>query len=249
MKYWPIAMAAMISVIAPALPSGAQPFERMTERKKLAKIVMKTFTQAGMRKDPYVRPTVAAMIKVPRHLFVPQDMQDEAYLDKPLSIGYDQTISAPSMVAFMTSLAHVKSGDTVLEVGTGSGYQAAILSVLVKQVYTIEIVAPLAKEAETRFVNLGYPNVTVRSGDGYAGWPEQNPFDAIIVTAGATHVPPALLEQLKAGGRMVIPLGPNWAQEELTLIEKQPDGTISQKKYGRVFFVDFTGGMGRKKVR
>ncbi len=246
MKFWRTAVvAATLSILSPS--QGALSADRVAEQKMLAKLVAKSLAQAGLRKDAYSRATAAAMSKISREKFVPKNAQDQAYLDKPLPIGYDQTISSPSMVAFMTSLAHVKNGDTILEVGTGSGYQAAVLGLLAGHVYSIEIVEPLATEAAGRLKNLGYSNIAVRGGDGYTGWPEHAPFDAIIVTAGATHIPPALIEQLKPGGRMVLPLGPNWAQEQLTVIEKQDDGTIRQQKYGQVFFVDFTGEMRRHK--
>jgi protein-L-isoaspartate(D-aspartate) O-methyltransferase len=226
-----------------ALSSVAQTPDRKVEQKTLANEVVQKLVKSGMRKDSYVQAVINTMRQTPRHLFVPDAVQSEAYKDQPLSIGYDQTISSPGMVATMTSLLHIKKSDTVLEIGTGSGYQAAILGQLASEVYSIEIVEPLATEAAARLQKLGYKNVHVRSGDGYAGWPEHQPFDAIIVTAGATHIPPALMEQLKVGGRMVIPVGPSWAQQELTLAEKAKSGQVRQRKFGQVFFVDFTGEM------
>ena len=151
---------------------------------------------------------LAAMRDVPRHLFVPPELQSQAYDDAPLPIGYAQTISQPYIVALMTALTQPSPSDRALEVGTGSGYQAAVLSRLVSQVYTIEIVEPLARSAEQRLKNLGYANVTVRAGDGYAGWPEMAPFDIVMVTAAPDHVPEPLLAQLKPGGRLVVPIGP-----------------------------------------
>jgi protein-L-isoaspartate(D-aspartate) O-methyltransferase len=191
----------------------------------------------------------AAMASTPRELFVPDDQRPFAYEDRSLPIGYEQTISAPSMVALMTGLLRLKKGDRVLEIGTGSGYQAAVLSRLVDQVYTIEIVEPLATQAAARLNALDHSNVHTRVDDGYTGWPTTPAFDAIIVTAGATHLPDALVAQLKPGGRMVIPLGPNWAQEELILATKRKDGLIGRKSFGQVFFVDFTGQMKRKQHR
>lgn len=182
-----------------------------------------------------------AMNEVPRHLFVPEEQQSSAYQNRPLPIGYGQTISQPYIVALMTHLLRPRKTDVVLEVGTGSGYQAAILSGLVDRIYTIEVVAPLAQEAEERLRSLGYRNVTVRHGDGYAGWLEHAPFDGIIVTAGAKRVPPPLLAQLKPGGHMVIPVGSNWAGQKLLLIEKRPDGQIRSRDMGRVMFVPLTG--------
>lgn len=188
--------------------------------------------------DPLV---LESMGDVPRHLFVPEDQRSSAYRDRPLPIGHDQTISQPYIVALMTHLLRPEKDDAVLEVGTGSGYQAAVLSGLVRHVYTIEIIAPLAHEAEERLRTLGYRNVTVRTGDGYAGWPEHGPFDGIVVTAGAKEVPSPLLRQLKPGGRMVIPVGSTSANQELLLIEKPPDGPIHVRNMGGVRFVPLTG--------
>jgi protein-L-isoaspartate(D-aspartate) O-methyltransferase len=163
---------------------------------------------------------LAAMAKVPREEFVPADERDGAYEDGPLPIGYDQTISQPYIVAFMTEQLQLKPGDRVLEVGTGSGYQAAILAELVADVYTIEIVEPLAKTAQATLQRLGYKNVHVKVGDGYQGWPEEAPFDAIIVTCAPDKVPQPLTNQLKEGGRLVIPVGERFAQQ-LYLLEKK----------------------------
>ena len=180
---------------------------------------------------------LAAMRDVPRHLFVPPERQSQAYDDAPLPIGYAQTISQPYIVALMTALAQPSPGDRALEVGTGSGYQAAVLSRLVSQVYTIEIVEPLARSAEQRLKNLGYANVTVRAGDGYAGWPEMAPFDIVMVTAAPDHVPEPLLAQLKPGGRLVVPIGPVSAVQELQLIEKDNAGRTRTTRVAPVRFV------------
>jgi protein-L-isoaspartate(D-aspartate) O-methyltransferase len=187
--------------------------------------------------DPRVK---AAMSRVPRHLFVPPEQQPYAYEDRPLAIGHKQTISQPYIVALMTDLLKLGSADRVLEIGTGSGYQAAVLSELVRSVYTIEIVEPLAVEARQRLAKLGYRNVEVRTGDGYKGWEENAPFDAIMVTAGADEIPPPLLRQLKPGGRMVIPVGPTDGIQYLTLIEKNADGSLHSRKVIPVRFVPFT---------
>ncbi len=163
---------------------------------------------------------LAALAKVPREEFVPQDSRAASYDDGPLPIGYDQTISQPYIVAFMTEQLRPKPSDRVLEVGTGSGYQAAILAELVADVYTIEIVEPLAKNAEATLPRLGYKNIHMKVGDGYKGWPEEAPFDAIIVTCAPDKVPQPLTDQLKDGGRMVIPVGERFAQQ-LYLLEKK----------------------------
>jgi protein-L-isoaspartate(D-aspartate) O-methyltransferase len=163
---------------------------------------------------------LAAMAKVPREEFVPADQKSDAYQDGPLPIGYDQTISQPYIVAFMTEQLRPKPSDRLLEIGSGSGYQAAILAELVADVYTIEIVEPLAKTAEATLQRLGYKNVHLKVGDGYEGWPEKAPFDAIIVTCAPDKVPQPLVDQLKDGGRMVIPIGERFAQQ-LYLLEKK----------------------------
>jgi protein-L-isoaspartate(D-aspartate) O-methyltransferase len=163
---------------------------------------------------------LAAMAKIPREEFVPADQRADAYQDGPLPIGYDQTISQPYIVAFMTEQLRPKPGDRVLEIGSGSGYQAAILAELVADVYSIEIVEPLAKTAEATLQRLGYKNVHLKVGDGYKGWPEEAPFDAIIVTCAPDKVPQPLVDQLKDGGRMVIPVGERFAQQ-LYLLEKK----------------------------
>ncbi len=182
-----------------------------------------------------------AMAAVPRHEFVPRDLQPFAYENRPLPIGYGQTISQPYIVALMTDLLKVDGGDVVLELGTGSGYQAAILSGLVKRVYTIEIIEPLAEQAKSRLARLGYGNVTTRLGDGYYGWIEQAPFDGIIVTAAASQVPPPLIEQLKPGGRMVIPVGDRFFTQQLLLVRKTADGQITTRQVLPVRFVPLTG--------
>jgi protein-L-isoaspartate(D-aspartate) O-methyltransferase len=185
-------------------------------------------------KDPRV---LAAMREVPRHLFVPADQQSSAYDDRPLPIGYGQTISQPYIVALMTELARPKATDRALEIGTGTGYQAAILSRLVAEVYSIEIVEPLAAEARTRLARLGYTNVTSRTGDGYGGWPEKAPFDLIVVTAAPDHVPPPLVAQLKPGGRLVIPVGEVFSVQELVVIEKDASGKTRTEQITPVRFV------------
>ncbi len=187
-------------------------------------------------KDPLV---LRAMRKVPRHEFVPETYVDEAYNDHPLPIGHGQTISQPYIVAFMTEALALKGGEKVLEIGTGSGYQAAILAEIAAHVYTIEIVEPLCRRAADLLTRLGYENVDVRCGDGYAGWPEQAPFDAVMVTAAPAEIPPRLVEQLAEGGRMVLPLG-KYSQMLVLLTKKE--GKIEKKNLLPVRFVPMTGG-------
>jgi protein-L-isoaspartate(D-aspartate) O-methyltransferase len=181
---------------------------------------------------------LAALRKVPREEFIPENERAESYTDGPLPIGYGQTISQPYVVAFMTEKLQPRSQDRVLEIGTGSGYQAALLAELVADVYSIEIVEPLAKTAEATLQRLGYKNVHVKAGDGYKGWPEEAPFDAIIVTCAPDHVPQPLVDQLKEGGRMIIPVGASLAQE-LYLLEKR-NGQVRQSSVLDVRFVPMT---------
>jgi protein-L-isoaspartate(D-aspartate) O-methyltransferase len=178
---------------------------------------------------------------------VPGDWRFAAYDDSPLPIGHGQTISQPFVVAFMTERLEPRPDDRVLEVGTGSGYQAAVLAELVRDVYTIEIVADLARSAENRLKRLGYERVHVRAGDGYAGWTEAAPFDAIIVTCAPDKVPPPLIEQLKEGGRMVIPVGSGWNQELVVMLKR--DGRLEQKTTLPVRFVPMTGEAAARKER
>ena len=182
---------------------------------------------------------LAAMRKVPRHEFVPESVRKQAYADFPLPIGHSQTISQPFIVAFMTEQLDPQPGERVLEIGTGSGYQAAILAEMGATVYTIEIVEPLAKRASEDLKRLGYTNVLTRAGDGHRGWPEAAPFDAIIVTCAPEKVPAALKEQLKDGGRMIIPVGGRWNQE-LILLRKRGEQLV-EKTVLPVLFVPMTG--------
>ena len=191
----------------------------------------------GFREPIRDERVLSAMHAVPRHLFVNAGDMSRAYGDHPLPIGYGQTISQPYIVALMTELLQVEPGHRVLEVGTGSGYQAAILSDLVDRVYTVEIVEPLGKRAAERLKRLGYENVHVRIGDGYFGWEEKAPFDRIIVTCAATLVPPPLLRQLTPGGKMCIPVGGQYTVQVLTMVEKSPEGGITMKKTIPVRFV------------
>jgi protein-L-isoaspartate(D-aspartate) O-methyltransferase len=186
-------------------------------------------------KDPRV---LEAMSRVPRHAFVPPHLQAEAYADYPLPIGLQQTISQPYIVALMTELAHPMPTDRALDIGTGSGYQAAILSQLVKQVYSLEIHPKLAEAARDRLRGLGYANIEVQLGNGYQGWSEHAPYDLIIVAAAPPRVPPALIEQLASGGRLILPVGESY--QELTVVEKTADGQLRYTQIAPVMFVPMT---------
>jgi len=181
-----------------------------------------------------------AMGKIPRHLFVGKSLMNKAYADHPLPIGEGQNISQPYVVALMTEALHLKPADKVLEIGTGSGYQAAVLAEIVKEVYTIEIRETLAATAAKRLKDLGYRNVKVKYADGYYGWKEHAPFDAIIITAAANHIPPPLLKQLNNGGRLILPLGSTLFYQKLTLVKKK-DGDLDVEQIGAVSFVPMTG--------
>ena len=182
-----------------------------------------------------------AMRRVLRHEFVPVHLKSQAYVDMPLPIGYDQTISQPYIVAYMTELLDPKKEHKVLEVGTGSGYQAAVLAELVDHVYTIEIIKELGESAEKRLKRLDYKNVTVKIGDGYFGWKEHAPYDAIIVTAAPDHIPPMLIHQLKPGGKLCIPVGGRFRVQNLTLVQKTESGSIMTRQVLPVSFVPLTG--------
>jgi protein-L-isoaspartate(D-aspartate) O-methyltransferase len=182
--------------------------------------------------------TLDAMRAVPRHLYVPHAQQRNAYQDRPLPIGYGQTISQPYIVAYMTDIVKPKPTDIMLEIGTGSGYQAAVLAEIIDQVYTIEIVRPLGEQAK-RKLEAQYDNVHVKIADGYHGWAEHGPFDAIVVTAAAEYIPPPLVEQLKEGGRMIIPVGSPFQVQQLMLVEKKADGGITTRSLMPVRFVPF----------
>ncbi len=242
----------MLAVLLPALvllamthaePSAAQDRQaRMVA--EIAAMARETGAETG--RPRFGDAVMAAMGKVPRHRFVPFPQQIFAYDNHPLPIGEGQTISQPYIVALMTDLLDPKPGDTVLEVGTGSGYQAAVLAELVAKVYTIEIVEPLGKRAKLLLGELGYRNVEVRLGDGYNGWLEAAPSDSIIVTAAPGEIPKPLVDQLKPGGRMVIPVGGSSDVQQLLLVEKRPDGTAATKRTLPVRFVPLTRDRGAK---
>ena len=209
-----------------------------TEMKSREEMVRKQLVAGGITNAAVLE----AMTEVPRHEFVPEALRPRAYADGPLPIGHGQTISQPFIVAYMTQALELSKEDTVLEVGTGSGYQAAILGKLAKEVYTIEIVPPLAESARNILANLGFQNVHVKLGDGYLGWPEAAPFDAIIVTCAPDRVPEPLVSQLKEGGRLVIPVGEAGGVQKLIVLRKK-NGEISKTSMLDVRFVPMTGKM------
>ena len=233
--------AALLLTMAGAPAAAAQDFA--SERLRMVEDItaLSRETRAEVGKPAFDERVMAVMAQVPRHEFVPASQVPSAYRNRPLPIGHGQTISQPYIVALMTDLARVEPGHKVLEVGTGSGYQAAVMAHLAKAVYTIEIVEPLGLQAAQRLKTMGYANVEVRLGDGYNGWEEHAPYDAILVTASASHIPPPLIRQLKAGGRMVIPVGASFMVQYLMLVEKNLDGTVSTRQILPVRFVPLTG--------
>jgi protein-L-isoaspartate(D-aspartate) O-methyltransferase len=217
-------------------------------RKMVEEIALMARQTAGETGRTAFSPRVMnAMAKVERHRFVAAGDEAHAYRNTPLAIGSGQTISQPYIVALMSDLMNINSGDKVLEIGTGSGYQAAVLAELSSTVYTIEIVEPLGRVAAQRLAAAGYRNVVTRIGDGYQGWPEAAPFDAIMVTAAASTVPPALIGQLKTGGKLVIPVGSQGWHQELLVLTRLPDGTAQTRRVLDVRFVPLTGGPAAKK--
>jgi protein-L-isoaspartate(D-aspartate) O-methyltransferase len=242
-------LVACTTVIAPtpsitpqptitAMPTPLVTGEDAVFAQRREQMVLETIERRGITDEDVLN----AMRAVPRHLFVPENEQDYAYGDHPLPIGYGQTISQPYIVALMTEMLELKEGDKVLEVGTGSAYQAAILAEIPNvEIYTIEIVPELAESARERLESLGYANVYCKQGDGYFGWPEHGPFDAIIVTAAPDHMPQPLADQLAKGGRLVIPIGPPGGYQTLWKFVRQPDGELKAFNVGGVAFVPLTG--------
>lgn len=227
-------LVALVLASPTPLLSQAAPADRGEDR---ARMVREQIAGRGIEDQA----VLGALLAVPRHLFVPAAHRDRAYGDHPLPIGHGQTISQPYIVAFMTEMLDLERGDTVLEVGTGSGYQAAVASMLVDSVFTIEIVPDLAATAAERLERLGYSDVEVRNADGYYGWEEHAPFDAIFVTAAAGHIPPPLVQQLVPGGRMAIPVGGPFQVQNLVLVEKAADGSITTRSVLPVRFVPLMG--------
>jgi protein-L-isoaspartate(D-aspartate) O-methyltransferase len=231
----------LLLALAPGV-AGAQDSRAAERRQMIEEIAADArLTAAETGRPAFAGPVIAALAKVPRHRFVPPDQERAAYQNRPLPIGHGQTISQPYIVALMTDLLNVGPRHTVLEIGTGSGYQAAILAELAQTVCTIEIVEPLAKRAEERLREQGYAAVRTRVGDGYYGWEECGPFDSIIVTAAAGQIPPPLIRQLKPGGRMVIPVGAPFMAQHLMVVDKKQDGTIVTRQVLPVSFVPLTG--------
>ncbi|NBD39133.1 MAG: protein-L-isoaspartate(D-aspartate) O-methyltransferase [Verrucomicrobia bacterium] len=220
-------------LLAGAVHVSADEADRADERREM---VREQIEERGVKEKTVLR----AMRNAPRHLFVPDRFRKVAYADRPLPIGYGQTISQPYIVAAMTEELDLEAGDKVLEVGTGSGYQAAVLAEITDEVYSIEIIGKLAKRAREDLGDAGYEEVEVRHGDGFFGWEEHAPFDAIIVTAAPNSLPPPLLQQLKPGGRMVIPVGSSFGPQRLLLVRKDKDGATSTKSLMPVRFVPFT---------
>lgn len=235
---------ACVVLLGMALASNIAAADEYAEkRQELMQILEREFSAWAPAGETGLSPEVReAMIATPRHEFVPVAARRHAYANRPLPIGYGQTISQPFIVALMTQLLRPRPEHKILEVGTGSGYQAAVLANLVDQVQSIEIIAELAEQAAERLKRLEYGNVAVFHGDGYFGLPEQAPFDAIIVTAAAGHIPPPLMEQLAPGGRMVIPVGPPFMTQELMLVHKDESGAVSTRSVLPVAFVPLTGG-------
>jgi protein-L-isoaspartate(D-aspartate) O-methyltransferase len=233
------------ALIACALAMDSEAQDRYAaERKTMLDDIVRTTreTAAETGRPALSERVMQALARVPRHRLVGAADEALAYRNQPLSIGLGQTISQPFIVALMTDFLEVKPGDKVLEIGTGSGYQAAVLAELGAKVFTIEIVEPLAREAAQRLKDLGYAGVQTRIGDGYRGWPEQAPFDSIIVTAAPAEVPSELTRQLKPGGKLVIPLGPQSGAQTLYVVEKRADGNLTRRAVLAVRFVPLTGG-------
>jgi protein-L-isoaspartate(D-aspartate) O-methyltransferase len=239
---WAGSAAGAIAAARPARAADASDYADARRRMVQQIDARMRATAAATGRDALSPAVRRALLHVERHRFVPPEFAAQAYDDHPLPIGHGQTISQPFIVALMTELLEPKPNDVVLEVGTGSGYQAAVLAECVARVHTIEIVAPLGERAKSLLAQLGYHNVAVRIGDGYKGWPQAAPFDAIVVTAAPDHVPQPLVNQLKPGGRMVIPVGSQVAGQDLLLITKSADGRTVSRRTLPVRFVPLTRG-------
>lgn len=236
-------LVILIVSLAAVRPADAQQADRVARDEMVRILELEIQSLAPMtgiqRLDPAI---LAAMRAVPRHLFVPPPLQPYAYRNHPLPIGHEQNIAAPMLVALMTQLIEPEKGDVVLETGTGAGYHAAVLARLVDRVYSVEVVEPLAADAARLLKDLGVDNVFIRAGDGYYGWRERAPFDAILIKEALDHVPPPLLGQLKRGGRMVVPLGPPRGPQFLTVVTKGADGEVDEERIMPVRFSPLQGG-------
>ena len=233
-----VSAVLILSMVTFTFWSCSQPMEERYNRFRNC-MVTRQIESRGIN----TKPVLDAMRKVKRHLFVPEDRRDEAYDDRPIPIGENQTISQPYIVALMTDLMQIQKSDVVLEIGTGSGYQAAILAELAKDVYSIEIIETLGKRAEKVLYECGYQNIHIRIGDGYQGWPEKAPFDKIIITAAPPKIPQPLIDQLKVGGIMVLPVG--MEDQQLIVLTKDENG-VHRKKITSVVFVPMTGEIQKK---
>jgi protein-L-isoaspartate(D-aspartate) O-methyltransferase len=235
-------LVPMIVTCCPMLPSAVGPDDGASRARMIRVIEAYADEMSTAIGRNHIDPRVLEVMgAISRHEFVPEDLRDVSYEDRPLPIGYGQTISQPFIVALMTDVLRIDQSSVVLEVGTGSGYQAAVVAELAHQVYTTEIIPELASSAADRLRRLGYTNVTVRVGDGYFGWSEAAPFDGIIVTAAVGHIPPPLLQQLKPNGRMVIPVGPPFGLQHLTVVQRGADGRMTTSQLFPVKFVPLTG--------
>ena len=230
-----------LTLSGPTTAADIQPYKQ--QRMELMRLIEQDVRETSVYLDREMLDArvMKALAEVPRHLFVPDPQRRYAYQNRPLPIGHGQTISQPYIVAIMTDLLKLSAEDRVLEVGTGSGYQAAVLAELVKQVYTIEIIEPLGQRARDLLNTLDYDNIETRIGDGYYGWEAHAPFDAIIVTAAADHIPPPLIAQLKPGGRMMIPVGSRFMTQQLVIVEKDSDSKVTTRLILPVRFVPLTG--------
>ncbi len=236
---------SLLGIVLAGLAIGATAADEMATRRaalvdEIAGDVRMTARYLG--RDSLDTRVLEAIDTVPRHELVPREQRRFAYENRPLPIGYGQTISQPYIVAIMTDLVEPGATDVILEIGTGSGYQAAVLAELVDTVCTIEIIPELAARARRDLARLGYRNIRTREGDGYYGWPECGPFDGIVVTAGASHVPPPLIDQLKPGGKLIIPVGSRFLTQQLLLVEKDDQGRVTTRQILPVRFVPLTGG-------
>ena len=243
-SFSPVLGTLLILVVSICLQpeSGKASDDFRESRKQMIRLIEADVRQTSeyLKQSTLDERVLDAMARVPRHEFVPEHLKNLAYQNRPLPIGHGQTISQPYIVAIMTDLLDIQPGHRILEIGTGSGYQAAVLAELDAKVWSIEIIQALGKEAHTRLQGLGYDMIELRVGDGYYGWPEQTAFDAIIVTAAASHIPPPLLRQLKPGGKMIIPVGSRFSTQELILVTRSADDQFITRQILPVRFVPFT---------